>query len=411
MKVSIYSFLMMLIASSTLLVAVPAIAADYTLGIFGNANNDDTINEDDIAYVEGIIDGTYEATDLADANYDGRVDEDDIIQIDLIIRDEENELTVIDTANRTVTLKMPVERIITVTDDAAEALRVLHAVDSIVGVSVETLENEAYLPEFSQIENVGRWNEPNFEMIFTLEPDLIISYKTATPKYLDPTLEGTGISSVALDLYRADDMREEMMMLGYIVGKKAEAERYIELFNKVVDAVDEKVSQIPADGRTRVYLEGYSDLKTYTKGKGGDLACTMAGGVNIASDLEGSYPEVDSEWVMIQDPDVIVRLTAPSEMPCGYAVDDPSSFAAKEEEIMNRTGWDYITAVQDDRVYMLLYEFGASPGVPVTIAYMAKWFYPDLFPELNPKELHREYLDLQDLDYDLSTRGVFAYPS
>jgi len=411
MKVSIYSFLMMLIASSTLLVAVPAIAADYTLGIFGNANNDDTINEDDIAYVEGIIDGTYEATDLADANYDGRVDEDDIIQIDLIIRDEENELTVIDTANRTVTLKMPVERIITVTDDAAEALRVLHAVDSIVGVSVETLENEAYLPEFSQIENVGRWNEPDFEMIFTLEPDLIISYKTATPKYLDPTLEGTGISSVALDLYRADDMREEMMMLGYIVGKKAEAERYIELFNKVVDAVDEKVSQIPADGRTRVYLEGYSDLKTYTKGKGGDLACTMAGGVNIASDLEGSYPEVDSEWVMIQDPDVIVRLTAPSEMPCGYAVDDPSSFAAKEEEIMNRTGWDYITAVQDDRVYMLLYEFGASPGVPVTIAYMAKWFYPDLFPELNPKELHREYLDLQDLDYDLSTRGVFAYPS
>jgi len=411
MKVSIYSFLMMLIASSTLLVAVPAIAADYTLGIFGNANNDDTINEDDIAYVEGIIDGTYEATDLADANYDGRVDEDDIIQIDLIIRDEENELTVIDTANRTVTLKMPVERIITVTDDAAEALRVLHAVDSIVGVSVETLENEAYLPEFSQIENVGRWNEPNFEMIFTLEPDLIISYKTATPKYLDPTLEGTGISSVALDLYRADDMREEMMMLGYIVGKKAEAERYIELFNKVVDAVDEKVSQIPSDSRTRVYLEGYSDLKTYTKGKGGDLACTMAGGVNIASDLEGSYPEVDSEWIMIQDPDVIVRLSAPSEIPCGYAVDDPSSFAAKREEIMNRTGWDHIKAVEDERVYMLLYEFGASPGVPVTIAYMAKWFYPDLFPELNPKGLHREYMELQDLDYDLNTRGVFAYPS
>ena len=402
---------MMLIASSTLLVAVPAIAADYTLGIFGNANNDDTINEDDIAYVEGIIDGTYEATDLADANYDGRVDEDDIIQIDLIIRDEENELTVIDTANRTVTLKMPVERIITVTDDAAEALRVLHAVDSIVGVSVETLENEAYLPEFSQIENVGRWNEPNFEMIFTLEPDLIISYKTATPKYLDPTLEGTGISSVALDLYRADDMREEMMMLGYIVGKKAEAERYIELFNKVVDAVDEKVSQIPSDSRTRVYLEGYSDLKTYTKGKGGDLACTMAGGVNIASDLEGSYPEVDSEWIMIQDPDVIVRLSAPSEIPCGYAVDDPSSFAAKREEIMNRTGWDHIKAVEDERVYMLLYEFGASPGVPVTIAYMAKWFYPDLFPELNPKGLHREYMELQDLDYDLNTRGVFAYPS
>jgi iron complex transport system substrate-binding protein len=411
MKASTISFLTMLIASSALLMVVPAIAFDYTLDIFGNANMDDTIDEDDIAYVEGIIEETNEETQLSDANYDGQIDEADIAQIELIIAGEEKELTIIDTANRTVTLTMPIQRIITITDDSAEALRILHAVDNIVGVSVDTLENEAYLPEFSQKENVGKWNEPDFEMILTLEPDLIISYKTATPKYLDPTLEGTGITSVALDLYRADDMREEMMLLGYIVDKKAEAEKYVELFNKVVDAVDEKVSQIPEESRTRVYLEGYSDLKTYTKGKGGDLACTMAGGVNIASDLEGSYPEVDSEWVMIQDPDVIVRLTTPSEIPCGYAVDDPSFFAAKRAEMMNRSGWDYITAVKDERAYMLLYEFGASPGVPVAIAYMAKWFYPDHFSELDPEELHREYLDLQGLDYDLSTRGVFAYPS
>jgi len=72
----------------------PVIAADYTLGIFGNADMDDTINEDDVKYVRGIIDGTNEATDLADANYDGQIDEDDIAQIETIISGDERSLTI-----------------------------------------------------------------------------------------------------------------------------------------------------------------------------------------------------------------------------------------------------------------------------------------------------------------------------
>ena len=58
---------------------IPASAADFTLQIFGNANMDDTINELDIEYVQGIIDGSKDKTELADANYDGKIDEEDII--------------------------------------------------------------------------------------------------------------------------------------------------------------------------------------------------------------------------------------------------------------------------------------------------------------------------------------------
>jgi len=401
--------LMILALSGVLLCILPSAAA-FTLDIFGNANMDDTIDEKDIDYIEGVIKGTNEATNLSDANYDGSVDDRDIDQVKRIMKSDEESLTLIDAAGRTVTLKMPIKRIVAVTGDAAEAIRVLHATDKVVGVSVDTLDDATYLPDFSKMPSVGKWGEPDIEKILTLQPDLAISYKSAAPKYLEPKLNGTGIPIVALDLYRADDLPAEMKMLGYIVGKKDYADRYLEFFYNITDAVQEKTSNLPADKKTRVYLEGYADLKTYTKGKGGDLACTMAGGVNLASDLEGAYPEVESEWVMIQNPDVIVRLTSPSEIACGYATDDSSEFASKRKEILARTGWSNITAVKDDRVYMLLYEFGASPAVPVTIAYMAKWFYPDLFPDLDPKALHQQYLNMQDFDYDLNSRGVFAYP-
>jgi iron complex transport system substrate-binding protein len=404
------SALMLLALSGVLLCILPSAAA-FTLDIFGNANMDDTINADDIAYLQGIINGTSKENELADANFDGTVDQKDIEQIKHVIQGDEETLTLIDTANRTVTLKMPIRKIIAVTGDAAEAIRVLHATDKVVGVSVDTLDDATYLPDFSKMPSVGKWSEPDIEKILTLEPDLAISYKSAAPKYLEPKLNGTGIPIVALDLYRADDLPAEMKMLGYIVGKTDDADKYLDFFYNITDAIQAKTSKLPADKKARVYLEGYADLKTYTKGKGGDLACTMAGGVNIASDLEGAYPEVESEWIMIQNPDVVVRLTSPTEIACGYASDDSAGFASKRKEILARTGWNNITAVKDERVYMLLYEFGASPAVPVTIAYMAKWFYPDLFSDLNPKALHQQYLDLQDFDYDLNARGVFAYPS
>ena len=53
----------------------------FTLGIYGNANMDGTIDEMDIAYVEGVINATNASTNLSDANYDGKVDSSDLDQI------------------------------------------------------------------------------------------------------------------------------------------------------------------------------------------------------------------------------------------------------------------------------------------------------------------------------------------
>lgn len=49
-----------------------------------------TLDEEDIEYVHGIIEGTNEVTELADANYDGDVDEEDIAQIEQIIDGRRN---------------------------------------------------------------------------------------------------------------------------------------------------------------------------------------------------------------------------------------------------------------------------------------------------------------------------------
>jgi iron complex transport system substrate-binding protein len=42
---------------------------------------------------------------------------------------------------------------------------------------------------------------------------------------------------------------------------------------------------------------------------------------------------------------------------------------------------------------------------------MAKWFYPELFEDLDPEATQREYLDrFQRIEYDVDEHGVFVYP-
>jgi len=54
---------------------------NFTLEIFGNANLDDRIDEKDIIYVQDIINGENDPSDLADANQDNKIDQMDISQM------------------------------------------------------------------------------------------------------------------------------------------------------------------------------------------------------------------------------------------------------------------------------------------------------------------------------------------
>ena len=53
---------------------------DFVLGIYGNANEDDTIDMRDVTYIKLVIFGKKPETDLCDANYDGRVSMLDVVQ-------------------------------------------------------------------------------------------------------------------------------------------------------------------------------------------------------------------------------------------------------------------------------------------------------------------------------------------
>jgi len=387
-------------------------ASDYSLEIFGNANMDETIDERDITYVEGIIKGTNAATNLSDANYDGKVDEKDITQIEQTISGEEKEITIICNPpnGKIVTIKKPVERIAVLTPDSAEALVALDSEDKVVGVPNGLTPMELTFPLLSKLQAVAAGHEPDCEAIINLNPDVIITYGSSPdPSKLDDNLEGTNITVIRLDCWKPEYITGDIKKLGYMLGKETNADELIAFQTKYLEIIKDRLEEIPEDERPRVYLEGYGDYSTWSKGWGIHWLCALAGGTNIAADLPGSNPEIDSEWVLEQNPDIIVKVTSASV--AGYEITDHSQIKEIWEAMISRPGWDSTIAVNNEKVYAMSRDMCYGTDYVIGLIYLAKWFHPDLFEDLDPQAIHQEYLTrFQHLDYDLDKHGVFVYP-
>jgi len=171
-----------------------------------------------------------------------------------------------------------------------------------------------------------------------------------------------------------------------------------------------QVSDIPDKEKPKVFFEWRGKdhgRQTGNKNAAFYPMCKKAGGIDIAADLPVLFPVVDLEWILERNPDVIVGNSYGG----GYETDDESELKAHYDEIIELPGFDNVTAVKDNRVYILNNRMFCGPSYIVGLSYLAKWFHPHLFEDLNPQEIHQEYIDkFCGIDFDVSKHGVFVYP-
>ena len=338
---------------------------------------------------------------------------------------KEAKLTIIDSADRIVTVKKPVEKIvIAYWVDAAITLKALKAEDTVVGVT-DIIKNEPILfPKLSKLPSVGLMPDPDaldYEKILELEPDVVFTggssvnpfaYEKIAEKIhsLDPNITVLVFTFCDPSVYY-----EEIKKTGYIFNRKEEAEELIEWIEEHLNEIKEKVSDIPDDERTKVYIEFFMDYYTGGEGTTYQKYIEMAGGKNVFSDIPGpggyGLVEVSSEEIIERNPEVILHHVGMAYAgKTGYGVDDVTALREKREEIMERPGFSAIEAVKSGRVYTLDSGIILGPIYPVGVSYYAKWFYPELFEDLDPNAIHQEYLTkFLRIDYDLSKHGVFVY--
>jgi len=317
-------------------------------------------------------------------------------------------VTVQDSAGRYVEVPYPVEKIVILWDNPAEELRALGAIDRIVGIDTETKKkvDQGLFPELEDVPVVGSWDEPNYEKIAELKPDVVIMLSSwgPSPDEVAGKLKPFGIAVVALDFYRVEVWEREVGTLGFMLGYENRADDYINFFKERWDLIEERVKDIPDGERKRVYFEGADRYKSYG---GADYGCGVpgmiraAGGIDLFPEISAYYFEVDPEEVAKRDPDVIIKGT-----PDGYFA-DPSKFEELYDEIASRPELADTTAIKNGDVYIISFDVTGGARKKFGPIFLAKMLYPEKFEDLDPYAVLKEYLEeYQGLEY----RGVYLYP-
>jgi iron complex transport system substrate-binding protein len=311
--------------------------------------------------------------------------------------------TITDSADRKVTIYMPIKRAITLTSDSAEGIRILGAVDNIIGVTdTIKVEGKVYFPELLDKPSVGTWKEFNFEKIVELVSDksgviipdiIVISYVNKVSGVEDGLSPFHNIAVLGLDLYKSETLEDELIKLGYIIEREDGAQDFVTWCSEKENAVRNAVY---GHKRPKVYIEkgdsiGTGELGTYGEGSALDELCEIAGGDNIAKGIAKEYPKVDWEWVTTENPDIIIKS-------------EPKTFLeltgdAEEirEEVMNRIPRD-LSAIRNGKVYVYTRKITYGLESVVGLTYWAKIFYPDT--SLDPEVVYKDYLEkYQGLEY------------
>lgn len=387
--------------------ALPAAASDNTLGIFGNANEDSTINPDDVEYTRNIILGLNDQTELADAKYDNEINILDVTQIELIVLGREKEITILDSLDRIVTVNKPIERVIALGNYRTEGVKIIGATDKIVGIDTTLESSSHYFSELLDRPFVGSWMKPDHEAIISLYPDIVIT--SANPKRLseiEEKLQPAGITVIGLDFYRTNLVKSEVEKLGYILDKRDKAKEYIDWRENYENQINYLVDKLPEDDKPRVFMEWGSDepASAYGKGSSGDTLCNVAGGRNVCAELP-EHSKVDHEWVLKENPDMMIKYVSLSKKWGWNDTEEPAELIS--DVIENRPGWDKTDAVKCDRFYVISSEITRGCDDMFAITYMAKWFYPEL--DIDPEDVYREYLE-RFMDVEYPEDLIFAYP-
>ena len=408
-----------------LLLALPAAASDYTLGVFGNANEDDTINMQDVTYTELIILEYRDQTELADGKYDSKINMQDVTQIELIILGKEKELTFLDIFEEAETVNKPIERLAQLGWRGLEMTQALGARDIVVCTGLQLILNVPdFYPELSKLPIVGyKPDEVDYEMVLSLKPDAVMTNLEAKFWVLRDGLENKrmfeeklpGIPLICLNMREQDVLPENVRTYGYIIDREDEAEEFIEWFEGYLNLFKSRTEGLSEDEKPKAFFE-YTPYYCYPSGTRVGQVLVNAGGKNILDEIigpdnpmYGGMIDVDPEFVVMQNPDFIFRGVGSGVS--GYATDDPTEMAAARQQVLDRPELANLNAVKNEQVYsMSFWVLGGAGNNIIGTAYVAKVLYPDLFTDIDPQAIHQEYIDFRDIDYDIKEQGVFVYP-
>lgn len=305
-----------------------------------------------------------------------------------------NEIELPETIDRIVVTDMlPLPSVLSLYLDSAEKLVGISPVS--MSAAKAGLLGELYPKILDADTSFFENSELNIESLMALEPDLV--FYNAGSKELGESLEAAGLTAVAVSVtewdYNAADTFDAWMDLlaDIFPEEKEKAEAAKQYCETVEEEIQEKTKELTDEQKKTVFfLFNYSDTALVTSGKNfwGQYWCDAINAVNVGEEIEAerSNASVNMEQVYSWDPEIIFITNFTKAMPEDLY-----------ENTIGSDDWSSVLAVKNEQVYKM--PLGAyrsfTPGAdtPVTLLWLAKTVYPDLFEDMDMTQEVQSYYE------------------
>jgi iron complex transport system substrate-binding protein len=270
------------------------------------------------------------------------------------------------------------------------------------GKSLVGRPNSVFPSNLDKVEVVGENSRsPDLERIVELHPDLLIADGMLSDDNRKE-IEDAGIPVIVekfTDPSRAIIITKYM---GQVLAKEERAQEIVDYVQKYEDLIDKRIAAVKPDEKTRVFVEWNQAYRAASTSSGYNNFIEKAGGVNIVGNASVQYPTIDPEWLLQQDPSVIIRLLSSTK---DYTEEN---LQKEHDEISGRSELSSLEAIRDGRIYVLSGIVVGGIRSVIGELYFAKWLYPEQFKDIDPESVHKEMLEKF---YGQEMTGSYAYPS
>ncbi|HEY0847440.1 MAG TPA: cobalamin-binding protein [Noviherbaspirillum sp.] len=212
-------------------------------------------------------------------------------------------VSVVDDANRTVTLPAHARRIVSLAPHATEMLFAAGAGSRIVGVT----EFSDYPPEARRIPSVGSGVSLDLERIIQLKPDLVVGWNNGNAAAQLARLEPLGIPIFKTEPYDFQSIATAIERLAHLAGTDDIGQTAANAFRAKLKHLEETYQK--RRSVTVFYQIWRSPLMTLNGKHLVSSALELCGGENIFASLPQLAPTVSVEAVLKANPEAIIGST------------------------------------------------------------------------------------------------------
>ncbi|CUT02689.1 cobalamin-binding protein [Candidatus Chrysopegis kryptomonas] len=258
-----------------------------------------------------------------------------------------SQIEIYDDLGRKIELQNPPERIVSLAPSITETLFFLGLGDKVVGVTKYC----NYPPEAQSKTIIGGVIDPNYEIILSLKPDIVMMTVEGNTKESFNKLSDLGLKIFVTNPRNFEGVFKTILDIGKICKVETRAKFLVDSLRAELEKI-KKINSGKHKPKVFVLLS-LNPLMTAGKNTFINEIIENAGGINIGKNSKQNYPIFNREEILKLNPDIII-LT--------------ESKIGKDELLNLFPEWKHINAIKENKIFKIDPDILLRPSPRVVLA-------------------------------------------